>query len=87
MIPQNQRGNVMNNGAGNVMYKEGKFNENEDFFLNFGFGNGYHAYFDNRYLAENSKAFAWYDIPYNSQMTTEQQADFIQPNDYCVRGE
>ena len=87
MIPQSQRGNVMNNGAGNVMYKEGKFNENEDFFLNFGFGNGYHAYFDNRYLAENSKAFAWYDVAYNSQMTTEQQADFVQPNDYCVRGE
>ena len=77
----------MNNGAGNVLYKEGKYNKDEEFYLHFGNGTGYNAYFDNKYLAENSKAFAWNAVAYNGNMTTEQQADFIQPNDYCVRGE
>ena len=87
MLPSSVRGNVMNNGAGNVMYKEGKYNKDEEFYLHFGYGGGYNAYFDNKYLAENSKAFAWNAVAYNGNMTTEQQADFIQPNDYCVRGE
>lgn len=84
MIPANQRGNVMNNGAGNVLYQKGKFDENKEFYLNFGFGNGYHAFFDNRYLAENARSFAWIDTGYNSQMPEYEQADYVMNGDYCV---
>lgn len=86
MLPSNERGNVMNHGAGNVLYKDGKFDDDKEFFLHFGYGNGYHAFFDNRYLAENARSFAWIDIPYNSEMTTEQQADLLQRYDYCAPG-
>lgn len=84
MMPSDERGDNMNHGAGNVLYKDGKFDDDKEFFLHFGYGNGYHAFFDNRYLAENSRAFAWIDVAYNSEMTTEQQAEFIMNGDYCV---
>ena len=67
---------------GNLMFKDGKLVDllDEEFYMVIGNSN-LHLYFDNRYMAESSKAFAWYTAEYNSQLDG---ADYIQNGDYCV---
>ena len=67
---------------GNLMFKDGKLVDllDEEFYMVIGSGS-LHLYFDNRYMAESSKAFAWFTREYNSQLDG---ADYIQNGDYCV---
>ena len=67
---------------GNIMFQDGEVKDllDTDFYMVIG-GGSLHLYFDNRYMAESSKAFAWFTKEYDSQMDG---ADYIQNGDYCV---
>lgn len=66
---------------GNIMWQDGELKElkDTDFYMVIGFNPM--LYFDNRYMAESSKAFAWYTTDVDTQMDG---ADYIQNGDYCV---
>lgn len=68
----------------NIKLIDGKLSDrlNEDFYLLIG-GDGrgaYRAYFDNRYLAESTKAFAWI----NEYLRDTEEGDPVIPYDYCA---
>lgn len=85
LLPLNNNGHanqLMDFAHGNVMWQDGENKplKDTDFFMVIGSGN-LHLYFDNRYMAESSKAFAWYTTTVDEQMDG---ADYIQNGDYCV---
>lgn len=69
---------------GNLMFKDGELVDllDEEFYMVIGSGS-LHLYFDNRYMAESSKAFAWFTREYNSQLDG---FDYVIPYDYCAPG-
>lgn len=69
----------------NLLFQDGEMADllDTDFYMTIGTGN-IHLFFDNRYMASSSKAFAWYSKAYDAEVDG---ADTVQPNDYCVRGE
>ena len=75
-------GNTMDVEHGNIMFQDGEVKSllDTDFYMVIGTGS-LHLYFDNRHMAENAKAFAWYTKAYDSQADG---ADYIQNGDYCV---
>lgn len=72
-------------GSYNMMFSKGEPTNktDEDFYLCLG-TDSLHLFFDNKYFAENSKAFAFYKKDYSAN---DNLADTLQPQDYCVRGE
>ena len=75
----------MNLRSGSIMYRDGKMVKITDDVVWFHFGGNYagtwNVYFNNRYLAENSKSFAWLGAYWND---TQNIPDYIQNGDYCV---
>lgn len=69
----------------NLLFQDGEMADllDTDFYMVIGTGN-VHLYFDNRYMAASSKAFAWIGKAYDDQIDG---ADHVIANDYCVRGE
>ena len=71
--------------SGGILYQDGKLVDTVDseFYVTFGEGwpTNWIAFFDNKYLAENSRAFAW-KVDYFS--TDKQTPDMLQNGDYCV---
>ena len=69
---------------GNIMFQDGEVKDllDTDFYMVIGSGN-LHLYFDNRYMAESSKAFAWYTQDFDSQADG---FDYVIPYDYCAPG-
>lgn len=85
--PQNYVSNyqlTMDFAHGNILWQDGELKplEDADFYMVIGSGN-LHLYFDNRYMAESSKAFAWYTTSVDSQAFG---ADYVLPYDYCAPG-
>ena len=78
-------GRCMDIDHGNILFQDGELKDlvDTDFYMVIGSGN-LRLYFDNIYMAENAKAFAWFTATYDSNLDG---ADYIQQNDYCVRGE
>lgn len=69
----------------NLLFKDGEMADllDTDFYMVIGTGD-VHLYFDNRYMAASSKAFAWISKAYDEQIDG---ADHVIAGDYCVRGE
>ena len=68
--------------CGSVMYRDGKMVKVTDDVMWFYFQTGsWRVFFDNRYLAENSRAFAY---QYAYWINTRDIPDYIQNGDYCV---
>lgn len=74
--------------SGNIIFKDGEMLKITDDTFWFCFGSpssgGWCAFFDNRYLAASSRAFAWQGAYIRN---TDNIPDTVQPNDYCMRGE
>lgn len=66
---------------GNMMWQDGELKDllDTDFYMVIGWNPM--IYFDNRYMAESSKAFAWFTKDYDLQMDG---ADYVQSGDYCM---
>ena len=73
--------------GGSIMYRDGKMVKETDDAMWFYFGNpydgGWNAFFNNRYLAENAKAFAWQGAFW---IDTQNIPDYVIPYDYCAPG-
>ena len=67
---------------GNIMFQDGEMKDmlDTDFYMVIGTGS-LHLYFDNRYMAESTKAFAWYTQAYDSQYDGD---DHVIPYDYVL---
>lgn len=68
---------------GNTMWQDGELKPLKDTDFYMVIGTNPMMYFDNRYMAESSRAFAWYTTSVDASMDG---ADYIQTGDYCVRG-
>lgn len=73
--------NSMDYGHGNLMWQDGEIKPLEDTDFYMVIGSNPMLYFDNRYMAESSKAFAWYTTSVDTSMDG---ADYVQNGDYCV---
>ena len=73
--------NSMDYGHGNMMWQDGEIKPLEDTDFYMVIGSNPMLYFDNRYMAESSKAFAWYTTSVDTSMDG---ADYVQNGDYCV---
>ena len=81
---QSGRMPILNNGNGNILFRDGEKVEcdsDEDFFLCLGLNSGYKAFFDNPQLAESSKAFAWQS---DYQLNEPQTKDYVISYDYVL---
>lgn len=67
---------------GNIKFQDGELKDllDTDFYMVIGSG-GLHLYFDNRYMATNSKAFAWFTTQYDVGVDG---ADHVIPYDYVL---
>lgn len=81
MIPRDRKA-FFSDGTNNIMYSDGKIVKDKIFFV-FGWDGGLHAYFDSRYLAESTKAFAWMRTV-ASNYTDAVAGDYVIQYDYCA---
>jgi len=74
--------NTMDIDHGNIMFQDGEVKDllDTDFYMTIGNGS-LHLFFDNRYMAENSKAFAWITGHDGAEYN---QADTVIPYDYVL---
>lgn len=74
----------LNRRNGNILFKDGKACSDieEDIYFCFGGTGGWKVYFDNKYLASSSKAFAWNQTTLTASGGVP---DTVQPNDYVIR--
>lgn len=69
----------------NILFQDGEMANllDTEFYMVIGSGN-VHLFFDNRYMAASSRAFAWISQNYNANVD---DADYVIDQDYCMRGD
>lgn len=71
-------------GSYNILFEDGELTDkfNEDFYMCLASGS-LHLYFNNKYMAESTKAFAFYTKSFDS---ADVLPDYVIPYDYCAPG-